>query len=329
MIIIPLLRALSEEPSVVISGLGSFFVKHVNSQIREDIVYPPNNIVGFEFSKDVEDFNFVSKLSQWEQIRIDEAQAKISAWVELIMKGIEENHSVFLDDFGTFSKDSTGKIAFQGMIIPQLNIEYEGLEPVILPQKDDDKKDEPIKDKRIVFYQKKGKRDRILFVIVIFIAIAVLPTLFFKEELSVFFHKLLIKEKSIEIPSNAVQDDKIFEDEKLQEETLPKNIPSDEKLSIETAKEEVSKGSPPISLPANKELYLSYQKGNFYIIAGSFTKEESALLHIQQKKLDKYNAKLMVHSNSPRIRVCIGVFDNEEEASNHASQLDKNYWVLK
>jgi hypothetical protein len=86
---------LLEENFVAVSGFGTFYVKHVSSQIKEDIIYPPHNIIEFTFSKDVEDFSFVSKLSQWEQIRIDEAQAKITEWIDLIGKGLEHNKNIF------------------------------------------------------------------------------------------------------------------------------------------------------------------------------------------------------------------------------------------
>jgi hypothetical protein len=300
-------------------------VKQIASQIREDIIYPPQNIIEFEFSKEVEDFRFVSKLSQWEQIRMDEAQAKISEWVDLIEKGLEHNKSVFFDDFGTFSKDKNKKIVFQGMIISHLNIENEGLEPVILPQKNNDEKNgnvsEPVKDKRIILNKKKRKRDTILFRSIIFAAVLLLCALFFKEHLINIGQTVYTKVKTM-INSDVVEDKTVLPvSETVEEEP----VTSQNILPKETQQDTVSS----IFLLSNTELYLPYQKGNYYIIAGSFVKEESALLHIKQKKLDKYNAKLIIHPESTRIRVCVGVADNEEEATRTAAQLDKNYWILK
>jgi cell division septation protein DedD len=82
-------------------------------------------------------------------------------------------------------------------------------------------------------------------------------------------------------------------------------------------------------LPESEGKYLSYQKGKYYVIAGSFTKEEDALRHIKEKKLEKYHAKIVIQSQNSRRRVCIGVFDNEKDAEKFAAQTDKNYWVLK
>jgi nucleoid DNA-binding protein len=335
MIIPTLIRALVEDKSVAISGFGTFYVKNVSSQIREDIIYPPQNMVEFEFSKEVEDFSFVSKLSQWEQIRIDEAQDKISEWVSLIEKGLEHNKSVFFDDFGTFSKDANEKIVFQGMIIPQLNIENEGLEPVILyPKNKEEDMQKPVTDKREVLVRRKRKRDSAWFVSIIGVALLLLVALFFKDKISDIYKNIVTKENAVvETRLIASLPDETSPNEILPnnttEESLPENILNDETPIDETLTPNETTANALISLSAYTELYLPYQKGSFYIIAGSFMKEESALLHIKQKKLDKFNAKLIIHPDSPRIRVCIGIFDNEEEANKIAVQLDKNYWVLK
>jgi nucleoid DNA-binding protein len=331
-------RALIEENPVAISGFGTFFVKHISSQIKEDIVYPPHNIVEFDFSKEVEDFSFVSKLSQWEQIRIDEAQTIISEWVDLIEKGLEENKSLFFDDFGTFSKNISGKIVFQGVIIPQLNIEYEGFEPVIIPFKNDKKTDrdvsKPVKDKRVILHNRKRKRDKILFLSIALAAVMLLCVLFMKDKMNSIYQVVKKNTKTFAV-SDSLEEENVIPIAEIAE------VESVDLAVVDTAIEIVDIGqeildkktenskNTLISLSDNRELYLPYIKGNYYIIAGSFVKEESALLHIKQKKLEKYNAKLVVHPESPRIRICIGVFDNEHEAIHIAAQLDKNYWVLK
>jgi len=335
MILPSLIRALLEENTVAISGLGTFFVKSVPSQIKEDIIYPPHNIVEFEFSKDVEGFSFVSKLSQWEQMRIDEAQAKISEWADIIEKGLEHNKSVFFDDFGTFLKDTHGKIIFQGMIIAQLNIESEGLEPVIITPKNYKKEHqgskEPVKDKRVILHHKKKKNDGFLFWLIIIAAAVLICALFLKDQMNNTYQtvstniKTFIKPESIE-DKQVVFISKIAEEEQNSSEfAVAENVTTHPPLpDMVTNETKIS-----TSLAACKELYLPYQKGNYYIIAGSFAKEESALLHIKQKKLEKFHAKLIVHPENPRIRVCIGVFNNEGEALKTAEQLDKKYWILK
>jgi len=315
MIIPSIIRVLLDENSVAISGFGTFSVKKIPSQIKEDIVYPPKTIVVFEYSKDVEGYDFVSKLSKWEQVRIDEAQTEIIKWVNLIEEGLEHNKSLFFENFGTFSKDTSGNILFQSMLIPQLNIENEGFEPVCIPIKNNrfelHKKNEPVFDKRHVLVQKSKKRDKFWFLFTISATAVLLFALFFKETLILFY-------------KNATSNNEIVAIIEEEETEIPVFIDHAEKKAN---KFEYKKETNVDSSPNN--MYLPYIKGKYYVIAGSFTKDEDALLHIKQKKLEKYKAKIIVEPQNPRRRVCIGVFDNEVDAMNFAAQIDKNYWVLK
>jgi len=339
MILSVLIRALKEEKTATVSGFGTFSVKNIPSQIKEDIIYPPHNIIEFAFNKEIEDFSFISKLSQWEQIRIDEAHAKITEWVNLIENGLEHNKSVFFDDFGTFSKDTTGKIVFQGMVNSQINIENEGFEPVLIPQRKENKKHRnmaaPMKDKRIILHKRKKKREMFLFILIIIIVLGLLSLLFLRDMFNTGYQMIKRNIKTV-VVNNKVEDENVIYISKIAEEEIVDVVnPLDKGSAIDTASTAIeisvnkNKTNTLISLAAFQELYLPYHKGYYYLIAGSFVKEESALLHIKQKKLDKFHAKLIVHPDSPRIRVCIGVFDNEEEAIHIAVQLDKNYWVLK
>jgi len=311
-----IIRALLEDNFVIITGLGTFSVKKFPSQIKEDIVYPPKNIVEFEYSKDIEGFDFVSKLSKWEQIRTDEAQIRVSEWLKLLEEGLEHNKSLFFEDFGTFSKEPSGKIVFQCILIPQLNIETEGFEPVYI-QTIDKKQEfqktvEPIKDKRDILVKKSKKRDKMWFVLTISAAVFLLFVLFFKEKISHFYQTVFAKSETVVI----------IEDEEDTDTMAYINKVEKMDTTVDHKKE-----TNPVS--SSNNIYLPYEKGKYYVIAGSFTKDEDALRHIKEKKLEKYHAKIIVESQNPRKRVCIGVFDNEEDAVRFAAQTDKNYWVLK
>ncbi|MCL2290394.1 MAG: SPOR domain-containing protein [Bacteroidetes bacterium] len=332
MITISLIRALLEENSVTITGLGTFYVKKIPAQIKEDVIYPPQNIIEFEYSKEVEGFDFVSKLSKWEQIRIDEAQAQISEWLDLLEKGLEHSKSVFFDDFGTFSKDSSGKMVFQGVINAQLNIENEGFDPVSISSKNKEKNhpniEQPVKDKRVILTKKTKKRDKFWFVLIIFLALATLGALLLKDTIYRYYQTVFIKNevnlavKELEDEIAAYISGIVEAEDLISTEDLVLNK---DKIDENKDKAEVI---PPKPSKSN-DVYLSYQAGKYYVIAGSFANEADALRHIKEKKLEKYHAKLIVHPDNPRIRVSIGVFDNENDAKEFAAQIDKNYWVLK
>jgi len=343
MIISSLIRALLEENSVTMSGFGTFSIVKMSSHIKEDVIYPPKNIIEFEYSKEIEGFGFVSKLSQWKQIRIDEAQTEIQNWINLIEKGLEHNKSLFFDHFGTFSKALSGKIVFQSVIILELNIENEGLAPVYLSSKIKNEeipnKAKPIKDKRIVLIKKERKRDRLWFSVVIAAASVLLCVLFIKANYydiyDALFAKTEIKEIIEYVETEATAFISSIKDKPEQsapahnkeKEHIQKGL-SDENLPNLTANKDQTKISSS-ELSTTEGYYIPFRQGQYYVIAGSFIKEDDALRHIKEKKLEKYKAKMVVQPQNPRLRVCIGVFDNERDAEKFAAQIDKNYWILK
>ncbi|MDR2972640.1 MAG: SPOR domain-containing protein [Bacteroidales bacterium] len=339
-----ILRALIEQNSVTISGLGTFMVIKLPSQIKDDIVYPPQNIISFEFSKDVEGFDFVVTLSQWKQIRIDEAQTEIDNWICMIEKGLVHDKSVFFDNFGTFSKDQNGKIVFHSGKNSEINIENEGLEPIYLAPKIINKTDQnnckSVIDKRNILRIKDKKRDKAWFVVTIVAATLFLCGLFLKAIYNEFYYTIfenkehnLVMEKvepeSTAFISNVLNNDFSefdFSSNKDGEENFkhcPIEIVSNEDNIVNNENENL------VEVNGSGIIHIPFEKYKFYVIAGSFAKEDDALQHIKQKKLEKYQAKIVVEPANPRYRVCIGVFDNEKDAISFAEQIDKNYWVLK
>jgi nucleoid DNA-binding protein len=321
-----IIRSLLEETTVSVSGFGTFCVKKLPAQIKDDIVYPPQNIIEFQYSKGTVGFDFVTKLSKWEQIRIDEAQEEVSKWIDLLENGLEHNKSIYYEELGTFMKNSLGSIDFQGVIHKKFNVEHEGFEPIVLPPKVEDlppkTMNPPVKDKRIYFVKKAKKRDKFWFIFTILLAGITLSVVFLKDTIADYYHAVNNKERG-----NAVEKNIEIESEEYM------NIEEEETVEMCTADkgsidyEEVEEKN--ILPEKSNELYLPYQVGKYYVIAGSFLKEEDALRHIKQKNLDKYHAKLIVQSQNSRFRVSIGVFENEQDAERFAQEVDKNYWVLK
>jgi hypothetical protein len=277
----------------------------------------------------VEGFDFVSKLSQWEQMRIDEAQAKITEWINLLDIGLNHNKSVFFDDFGTFSKNETGEIVFQSVINSQLNIENEGFEPVIAHAKTNrSATDEPVKDKRIVLAKKTKKRDKFWFALTIIATAILLCILFLKDRLPEFYQTVFTKTGQETVDNNMEDgNEDVALIIKMEKDTIDADIADD--TTVKTDDVKIDDTPATTTLQKSKDIYLPYQEGKYYVIAGSFLKEEDALRHIKQKNLGKYNAKLIVHPQSTRLRICIGIFDNEQDAEHFATSIDKNYWVLK
>jgi nucleoid DNA-binding protein len=326
MIIPSIIRALLEENTVTITGLGTFSVKKLSSHVKEDIVYPPQNIIEFEHSKDIEGFDFVSKFSKWEQIRIDDAQTQISEWLNLFEKGLEHNKSLFFENFGTFSKETSGEIVFRSMISPPLNVENEGFEPIyILSQKKNQKPistSKPQKDKRNILVNKTKKRNTIWFSLTISVTAILLVALFLKDTITQFYQTVIANNEAVVL----LEDDEIDTTAYI---SIPVENASTVMDTADNNKIVENENNSEISLLGYEDQYIPFHDGKYYVIAGSFMKEEDALRHIKQKKLEKYHAKIVVQPQNPRKRVCIGVFDNEKDAESFAIQTDKNYWILK
>ncbi|MDL2308541.1 hypothetical protein LJC68_03255 [Bacteroidales bacterium OttesenSCG-928-B11] len=74
---------------------------------------------------------------------------------------------------------------------------------------------------------------------------------------------------------------------------------------------------------------IEYQKGNFYVIAGSFVNEQDAAKHIDDTKLTGLNPYLLYQTGNNRVRVCIGIFSSSKIAEEYATSFNKSYWVLQ
>lgn len=189
----------------------------------------------------------------------------------------------------------------------------------------------------------KGKRKRRweiwLFIFIILASIGVLAALF-DDELIYLYQKIIDKRKTnteLTTPSDVTDNDEIpnlktTPNEEVDEEadTVDEAIESttEEVIPEETTAQEVKPAPKPTATNENIPI-IEFESGKFYVIAGSFVKQSDAELHIKQKSLQRYNAKIVKQNGNNRLRVCIGIFDTENEAINFAAKIDKNYWVLK
>ena len=189
----------------------------------------------------------------------------------------------------------------------------------------------------------KGKRKRRweiwLFIFIILASIGVLAALF-DDELIYLYQKIIDKRKTnteLTTPSDVTDNDEIpnlktTPNEEVDEEadTVDEAIESttEEVIPEETIAQEVQPAPKPTATYENIPI-IEFESGKFYVIAGSFVKQSDAELHIKHKSLQRYNAKIVKQNGNNRLRVCIGIFDTENEAINFAAKIDKNYWVLK
>lgn len=208
-----------------------------------------------------------------------------------------------------------------------------------IEDEDEDKDDDDDDDD-----DNKGKRKRRwevwLFILIILASIGVLAALF-DDELVHLYQKIIDKKETnteLTTPSDTTDNEEISSLETTSNEELEEEVEEveedeeDEEViepsTEETIVQEVKSNSNPTATNENIPI-IDFESGKFYVIAGSFIKQSDAELHIKQKSLQRYNAKIVKQNGNNRLRVCIGIFDTENEAINFAAKIDKNYWVLK
>ena len=180
---------------------------------------------------------------------------------------------------------------------------------------DDDEKDDE-NDKS----PKKHRSWWWFFVLLILIALGVSGYLF-RQQLTDAFNK--IKEKAT-APKEAVVTEEpvtVAEDTATYEEET--TVAEDTVVEPEVYTPEVVRNTASGNYPV-----IRYEPGHFYVIAGSLPNEQDAVRHIKQRNLDQYEPKIVMQPGA-NLRVCIGIFDTEEEAETFAKNINPKYWVLK
>lgn len=169
--------------------------------------------------------------------------------------------------------------------------------------------------------EEKKKRRSLwwLFVLLILIALGVLGCLFRQQLLTVFNN---LKEK-ITAPKEAVvteEPETVAEDTIAYDETVAEDTVSEPEVYTPEVVRNTANGNYPV---------IRFEQGHYYVIAGSLPSEQDAVRHIKQRNLDQYEPKLVTQSGVSNLRVCIGIFDTEEEAESFAKNVNPKYWVLK
>lgn len=162
-----------------------------------------------------------------------------------------------------------------------------------------------------------------LFVLLILIALGVLGYLF-RQQLTDTFHR--IKMEFSPTDEEVITD----EDETAAEETATYEEETQEAQEEEVATEPEVYTPEVVRTTANGNYpVIRFEQGHYYVIAGSLPTEQDAVRHIKQRNLDQYEPKIVLQNGVSNLRVCIGIFDTEEEAENFAKSVSPKYWVLK
>lgn len=201
-------------------------------------------------------------------------------------------------------------------------------EPVVEPDDDDEDEDDEKEDEEDDDDDEK-KRHRLAWLWILLLILAVLGALgyIFKEKITDYYHQWKEKKQPVEqvVTTNEAVDETVTEPETFVEPETVENEPEIvEEPAPETYTPEVMKQT-----ADGKYNYVRFEPGHFYAIAGSFPGEADVERHIRQKGLDQYSPVIVKQDGVKNLRVCIGIFDTEEEAESFAKGVSSSYWVLK
>ena len=126
-----ILKTLQKEEYVFIERLGAFRTQLKHAVIEKNVIRPPYNEVVFS-QNDSEENNFAlaNQISRERKCLFTEANEQIMRWVDELLAALQNNKSVTFEGFGTFMLDKKGNISFESAVVPQLNSQFEGMEPI-------------------------------------------------------------------------------------------------------------------------------------------------------------------------------------------------------
>ena len=366
MIINFLVKALCEKESVFVNNLGLFRKEYEPAHIGDGRITPPGYKLVFDPDFDGNGFAFTMFVSQKGGMLITEATTQIDQWVAQLKTALDNNKSVSFENFGTFAKGSNERISFECDRIAELNVEYEGMEPIELGKEESEEKEEKV-DREVVKdikdYKEKDVKEEdkaekeevkgeneekknggkkkgwiVWMVVLLLLALLAAAAYYFRGELKELYQQYFAKTETMTedpvpqdtTPNYGIVDTTVLVDSTLMSVDSMATIANDEitEENIAPIESEV-KASPEISqLPSGEKFFINFEKGKHYVIVGSFRSEKEVRQHIKGRKLEQYNPKVVMQQGSKQMRVCIGVFDTESAADSYGRGTGLNYWVL-
>ncbi len=405
MIIRNLIAALREDETVYVNDMGLFRRVFTRAHIEGNRAVPPRYSVTLNSEEEGSGYGFILFVSKSENIRIMDADLAIRRWVEKLFEELHNSRSVNVEGFGTFSLKKS-KLEFTAAPeIPELNVEFEGLEPIDIQKYPKQKhpervevmpafepapviesepvvepapviepepvvepapviesepvvepapviepepvvepaseiEPEPVAEpapviepepvvepapvtepEPVVEPESKKHWGWIVFVVALLLAIGVLGWLF-QDNLLDFYHQKFDKQ--------------IVADTVTVVEDVPEPAVADTVAEADTSgfveeeleMEELASEAKPFDI--NNLEHIQYEKGKYYLVHGSFSQESDCARHIRSHHFETYSPTVLHQSGNSRLRVCLGVFSSEAEATQFATSNGiKDAWTLK
>ena len=365
-----ILKTLQKENYVFIERLGAFRTQLKHAVIEKNVIHPPYNEVVFS-QNDSEENNFAlaNQISREKKCLFTEANELVMKWVDELLVALQNNKSVTYEGFGTFMLDKKGNISFESAVVPQLNSQFEGMEPIDVrnvaaaavesvseteteddeamkvvetveepepvganndsPEDEDDEDDDDDDEDE----EDEKKRHGLAWLWVVLLLLLALGALgyVFKDRIWNYYQQWKDKKHPVEQEITPEVTDEADQTATFEEEPVVEEEPAAEETPevVEETVPEPVAPTPVKSTSDGKYNYVRFEQGRYYVIVGSFPTESDAERHIRNKMLGQYSPVIVRQDGVKNLRVCIGVFDTEAAAEQFAKTTNQNYWILK
>ena len=98
---------------VMVKGLGGFVCQRQSAQIKDGHFIPPFKILTFNQSLDKGDGLLANHIAKEEKVSFQIAQQKIRSFSQKIIDSLEDEKEIYLNNLGTFRKNSENKLVFK------------------------------------------------------------------------------------------------------------------------------------------------------------------------------------------------------------------------
>ncbi len=322
-----IVEILIDNDQVVIPGLGVLKTEYKSAIIHpvDHSFNPPAKALIFTESTS-DDKLLTKRISEGENISIDEAENEIKTLVDVIHSDIEKKKIVVVEGLGSFSLDSNNKIIFKTDDNNLFNDSF-GLtdfqSPAIVRNDFKEMAEAKIAEEKEKVLRRRKRNRRIIFATgIAALLVAFLYVYYFTD----IFNSLQYQNKTIIVNDIPKAKPKVIVVDTIVKDTT--------KIIVQQNQDTLKKEKGVITNNHTVTDSKSSTGVMYYIIAGSFKVEENANTWVAKLKAKGYpNAGVIKPTNSTLFVTYYNSYNNKEQATIDFKKinttLDKEAWIMK
>lgn len=315
---------LYNEDKVALSGIGSFVVEYKSADIDETDtnkvnISPPKRIVHFDNYLKEDDNKLSNFLISYAEASENESKEVLQNFLTDCNQRLENGEKIYFDEIGNLYLDDNKEVQLERDIQSNFLQEAFALADVETTEIAQEK------EKTVIVKKKRNKALLIPVALLILIVAAIAVKFIFFPDLDLFSNRLANNTNN----TNNVNNTEINNNNTNKNENL---VIDEDSILIDNTNNEIvdnnttENNTDNTTIDNNDTNILPPKKGDFYIIAGSFTNKSGA--ETVYKELKKQGLSPDILNKDKYYRVSIGQFDNEAQANAEVKRLKKKHKSL-